>query len=166
MGEALKEIIKWQCNRIVMIYEENSLYCEQWYHRIEHKGSIKKLKQNMKRKAFHKNSQQCFVGAYTSQLRFILDSFVCVHFSKYFTLLCAVVVCLPTIQPNTIPLEAAFQGKKKLERCCSKWWIHLLLFLCVYTFYFRTYFFGNVQTFLRVLFHVHIFHCKPLSVFH
>ena len=31
--------------------------------------------------------------------------------SKFFTLVCCSLLCLPTIQPNTIPLEAAFQGK-------------------------------------------------------
>ena len=85
----------------------------------------------MKRKAFRKNSQQCFVGAYNSQLTFILSSFRGIHYSKYFTLLCAV-FCLPTIQPNTIPLEAAFQGKYLKRRCSI--WIHLFVFLCVCPF--------------------------------
>jgi hypothetical protein len=62
----------------------------------------------MKRKAFYKNSQQYF---YVFQFSFIIDSFKGIHFSKYFTILICAVVCLPTIQPNTIPLEAAFQGK-------------------------------------------------------
>ena len=71
----------------------------------------------MKRKSFYKNSQQYFVGAYVFPLSFIIDSFKGIHhFSKHFTLLFCAVVCLPTIQPNTIPLEAAFQGKIKFQR--------------------------------------------------
>ena len=72
----------------------------------------------MKRTPFYKNSssKQPFVVGGASSIssyfsHFILDLFRGVYFSKHFTLLCAAVVCLPTIQPNTIPLEAAFQGK-------------------------------------------------------
>ena len=88
---------------------------------LETKEAFEKLKQKMKRKGFYKNSsylqqqqKHCVVsGAFIfSFSSFIIDSFNVrtQHCSKFFTLLCAVLF-LPTIQPKTFPLEAAFQGK-------------------------------------------------------